>query len=540
MPTPENQNTRHTPRFGWRWLPWIVASGCLLAIVSIRMTAHTSDFAMANVLTTLLTFLAWLSLSLACATSSLPRFIWKILFFSPLAGSVLFLGLFKFERVDGDLTPHFQSRWTTNSRLPALNQAQTEGQANLGIAAELVAPRASDYPQYLGPQRDASLTSVAIESNWNTTPPRIAWKQEIGDGWSGFAIQGDVALTMEQRQAEEWVSAYSVIDGSLLWKYVIPGKHTNVMGGTGPRSTPTIAGDRVYACSAVSRVVCIELASGTEVWSRELLELANANQSEFEALVSWGRSASPLIIDNQLIVPLGGVDDSQATLIALDKNTGDEIWRSGKDQISYSSPALNVLSEVPQILLISEKKLAGYAIADGSQLWSADWPGNSNGSASVSQPIVVDATHILITKGYGEGAKFLQVELVEGEWKVETLWANSRVLRTKFTNCVVKDGYAYGLSDGILECVSLSDGKRQWKNGRYRQGQVLLVGEHLLITSEAGEIVLVQVDPRNFDEVARFPVIGDVTWNTAALSGNRLLMRNSDEAACVILPLKME
>ena len=111
------------------------------------------------------------------------------------------------------------------------------------------------------------------------------------------------------------------------------------------------------------------------------------------------------------------------------------------------------------------------------------------------------------------------------------------MLKRKFTNSVVKDGYAYGLSDGILECVALKDGKRQWKNGRYRQGQLLLVGEHLLITSEAGEVVLVQVDPRNFDEVARFAAIGDVTWNTAALSGNRLLIRNADEAACVILPL---
>lgn len=532
MLPPEIHNKPRSSKFGWRWLPWIMAAVCVLAIATIRLTAHTSDFAVANILTVLFGFVGWLSLVLALATSALPGRLWQLVLFAPIAGCCLLFGLFKFERVDGDLVPRFRSRWISTSSLPTLNS-----DVRPRIPAELMTPQPTDFPKFLGPNSNAQLDNVTIDADWNANAPQILWKHEIGDGWSGFAIQGDVAITMEQREAEEWVSAYSVLDGKLLWKFVMPGVHTNVMGGTGPRSTPTIADDRVYAISAVSRIVCLELATGAEIWSRELLKLADTSQSEFETKVSWGRAASPLLVDNQLIVPLGGNADSLATLISLDKNTGDEKWRSGKDQVSYSSPMLATLSTVQQILLISEKKLAAYAISDGKILWSTDWPGNSNGDASVAQPVVVDETHVLISKGYGQGAKYLQVELLGEEWQVKDLWANPGVLRTKFTSSVVKDGYAYGLSDGILECIALKDGKRQWKNGRYRQGQVLLVGSHLLITSEAGEVVLVQLDPRNFDELARFPVIGDVTWNTAALSGNRLLMRNSDEAACVILPL---
>lgn len=532
MPAPETQITQRTSKISWRWLPWIVAASCILAIASIRLTAHTSDFALANLLTLLLAFLAWLALVLAFATSTLPPWLWKVGLCLPIAGLCVLFSLFKFERVDGDLMPRFRSRWANSSSLPSL-----VGDTPLRISAQLLTPRSSDFPQFLGPKRNAIIESIALDPNWNANAPQIVWQQEIGDGWSGFAIQGDVAITMEQREAEEWVAAYNVLDGQLLWKYVIPVVHANVMGGTGPRSTPTIANNRVYAVSAVSRVVCLELETGAEIWSRELLELAGASQSEFETKVSWGRSASPLLIENQVIVPMGGVGDSLATLVSLEQITGDELWRSGKDQISYSSPMLATLNDIQQILLISEKQLGAYAIADGKLLWSTAWPGNSNGDASVSQPVVVDPSHVLISKGYGEGAKYLQVELVGEEWKVTELWSSNGVLRTKFTSSVVKDGYAYGLSDGILECVALKDGKRQWKNGRYRQGQLMLVGEHLLITSEAGEVILVQVDPRNFDEVARFPVIGDVTWNTAALSGNRLLIRNSDEAACVILPL---
>ncbi len=105
---------------------------------------------------------------------------------------------------------------------------------------------------------------------------------------------------------------------------------------------------------------------------------------------------------------------------------------------------------------------------------------------------------------------------------------------------MISKGFAYGLNDGILECVNVESGKRAWKKGRYRHGQVLLVGETLVITAENGSIVLVATDPKELRELASLPVIGDVTWNTAALSGNRLLMRNSDEAACVILPLKSD
>jgi outer membrane protein assembly factor BamB len=117
------------------------------------------------------------------------------------------------------------------------------------------------------------------------------------------------------------------------------------------------------------------------------------------------------------------------------------------------------------------------------------------------------------------------------------LWQNKSSLKTKFTSVVVRDHYAYGLNDGILECIDVDTGKQQWKKGRYRQGQLLLVGDKLLITSESGSLVLVAADPKDFSELAKLPIIGDVTWNVPALSGNRLLIRNADEAALVRLPL---
>jgi outer membrane protein assembly factor BamB len=225
-------------------------------------------------------------------------------------------------------------------------------------------------------------------------------------------------------------------------------------------------------------------------------------------------------------------------LIALDANSGNEVWRAGSSQISYSTPVVTTLLGQPQIVYISESSITAHAIADGAELWSVKWPSRSNGDANVSQPITLDDSHVLLSKGYGGGAELLKIAKNDAAWTAEAVWKSEGVLRTKFTSCVVKDGHAYGLNDGILECVNLENGKRTWKKGRYRHGQVLLVGETLVITAENGSVVLVAADPKELRELASLPVIGDVTWNTAALSGDRLLMRNSDEAACVILPLK--
>lgn len=535
-------------------LLWAAVPLGVIAIVVVRWSAHATDFAFGNVLTGLLGLMVWLVLILALARSTAPRIYWRALLLVPLGLLLIFLSIYKFERFNGDLIPQFSLRWSgaadtrpqsvQQDGSPDLNAVAADrasGAAAIDAAPQIpppmFVPRESDFPQYLGPSRDASLRHVSLNPNWDASPPRIAWKQSIGAGWSGFAVQGDVAVTMEQRDQQEWVSAYSVLDGTLLWNSPIEARHSNVMGGVGPRSTPSIADNRVYAASAVSRLSCLDLATGQEIWSQELLELAGTNQAAFERQVSWGRSASPLLVGDLVVIPLGGTEAAKQTLIAFDRTTGQERWRGGSDQISYASPTLAELSGQPQILLVSEKLVAGYDIDSGAQLWSSPWPGSSSGAATVSQPVVVDATHVLLTKGYGEGCRLLQLMFAGDAWTVDVLWSNSAGLRTKFTNSVVRDGYAYGLSDGILECIRVSDGQRQWKKGRYRQGQLLLVGEHLLITAENGELVLVEANPEEMKEVAKLPVLGEVTWNTAALSGNRLLMRNSDEAACILLPL---
>lgn len=502
----------------------------LVGIGIVRVITPNFDHALANLLTIGLSFLAWLVATVGCLASSGLRSIGIGLGFGPPLALGGFLALNKFERFDAEMLPHFSSRWAKTTELRDKLPAE-----ELKAADGIFDSKESDYPQFLGPNRDAKV-AFDIAEDWKRRPPEIIWKQPIGEGWSGFAIQGDAAITMEQRDDSEWVSAYSVADGSLLWKHSINALHSTVPGGTGPRSTPLIAANRVYACSAVDRFVCLDLATGQEIWSQNLLELASVSQEEFEKNVAWGRSASPLIVGRLVLVPFGGPKERPQTLIAFDAETGEERWRSGEGQAGYSSPVQMTLGGKLQVLLVSEKKVASFDPATGKELWQSEWPGVSNADPAVAHPVQVNDSQILLGKGYGEGSQLLEVRQDGGGWIVNEIWRSRRTMKTKFNTAVVLDGYAYGLSDGILECIDVSNGERVWKRGRYRHGQTLLLNDKLLVLTESGKLVLVEATPSEHEELAEFEVIGDVSWNTMALSGDRLLIRNSTEAACVRLP----
>jgi outer membrane protein assembly factor BamB len=239
---------------------------------------------------------------------------------------------------------------------------------------------------------------------------------------------------------------------------------------------------------------------------------------------------------------VAGEADS-VSLVAYDRATGHRRWTAGNEQIAFTTPAAVTLGGREQVLVVNEAHVAAYDPADGSQLWQVDWPGHSNSDASCSQAVPIDDRRFFVSKGYGIGAAVFEIDAASVSaadslpWTVRPVWQTPQLLKTKFTNVVLHEGHAYGLSDGILECVRLVDGQRQWKRGRYGQGQILRVGELLVVQAESGDVVLVEATPAEHREVARLAAITGQTWNNPCLSGNRLLVRNAEEAACYELPV---
>ncbi len=153
--------------------------------------------------------------------------------------------------------------------------------------------------------------------------------------------------------------------------------------------------------------------------------------------------------------------------------------------------------------------------------------------------MVVPGDRVFVSKGYSQGATLQQIRRdSDGKFTVDPIWQSRTVMKTKFTNVVVYGDYVYGLSDGVLECIELGTGNRKWKKGRYGHGQILLVGDVILVQAESGEVYLVAANPEQFVELTKFQAIEGKTWNNPALSGDMLLVRNSEEAACYALPVK--
>jgi outer membrane protein assembly factor BamB len=435
-----------------------------------------------------------------------------------------------------------------------------------GIATSIT-PTPNDFPQFLGPQRNGVLANVSLETDWQINLPIELWRVPVGAGWSAFSVVGNRAVTMEQYGNEEAVTCRELETGKLIWSSVINGRHENVLGGIGPRATPTIHENKVYTLGATGNVLCLDLRDGKTLWSDDLrkrYEVNALNNSlvmsmvEDEMQVAWGHSGSPLMYENLCIVPAGGKTSNNTlvkpkSLIAYDKHSGKVVWEAGETQISYVSPVVMKIHGKDQIVIVNETNVTGHDPVDGKTLWMFPWPGQSNGAANCSQPHDIGNNRIFISKGYGVGAALFEIhdkpETNEQEnplavtlklpQSTQIVWENQKILKTKFTNVVILGDSIFGLSDGVLECANKLTGESQWKRGRYGHGQILAVGNVLLIqTEKSGEIVMVAANPKEFQELARCVVLPTASqaWNNLCLVGKKLLVRNADEAVCFELP----
>lgn len=532
---------------------WITLASLVAAIGLVRagwlepVVGGIVDQAVCNIITLILAFSALMSLLVWFLRESGHGPAVKRSVLGGLLGAVaLAAAMLRIERVSGDLVPEFAFRWNASrDRLlpqqPAIANAPRREAAS--IAPWQAAP--GDFPRFLGAAGNAAVEGVVLDPDWQGRPPQLLWRRPIGAGWSGFATCGDHAVTLEQRGDDEIVSCCSVEAGAPEWSIAVKGRHETVLGGVGPRSTPTIVDGVVYAHGATGWLHAIDGATGAVLWKKDVLAELGIDPAAHAAMVAWGRAGSPLVTSDLVIVPAGGPrtrraaqDPEYLALVAFDRSTGERRWTAGDEQISFATPQVVTFGGREMIVSVNEAHVAGYDPVDGRELWEHPWPGHSNSDASCSQAVPVGPRRIFLSKGYGIGAAVFEIANdASFPWTLREVWRNAGLLKTKFTNVTEHEGHVYGLSDGILECVRLEDGIRRWKAGRYGQGQILRVGTLLLVQAESGEVVLVDAAPEKHVVRGRLAAIEGQTWNNLCLSGRRLLVRNAEEAACYALPV---
>ena len=501
-------------------LPWkqrLAAAAMIAACVAVAaMTVHKSVGLSLFLYGVPLTTLA--VLAAIVTTKARPQIRLRTL----AACVVPVWAIFPFVRVDGydgQYLPELSFRGSLTAEERMLAEQSVRSTAPEGIWQ----PVEEEWPEFRGSQRDGRASFDSGVQYWDASAPTEFWRHPIGPGWSSFIYVSGRLFTQEQRGDVEAVTCYDATTGVLIWLHSDEQRFSDVVSGSGSRATPTYASGRIYAYGSKGILNCLDAATGSVVWQRDLMTEVNAK------LPVWGFASSPLVANDLVIVYADGDDNNG--LVAYNSDTGEPAWRVTSGGMNFSSAQLVTIDNTPQIIFGDSNGLRAFAPSTGEEIWSfkpTEWRG-----PNVCQPQMVSSTDFVVPTGDGTGVVRVSVTRDQsGVWQVSERWSNNRI-KPSFNDFVFYGGHLYGFDQSILVCLDAETGERRWKGGRYGFGQMLLLESigQIIVISETGELVLINAAPERLDERARIPAIEGKTWNHPIVVGDRLFIRNGEEMA---------
>ena len=385
----------------------------------------------------------------------------------------------------------------------------------------------ADWPQWRGDSRRDHSPDKGLLAQWPQEGPKQVWSfNNAGSGYAGFAIAKDSLFTMGLRDGMEFLIAVNASTGKELWSSSAGQKYPNGWGD-GPRMTPTVDGDRVFAIGGQGLLICVEAKNGKLIWSKNLVTDLGGQ------LQDWGYTESPLVVGDIVICTPGG---PQGTLAGLDKSSGAVRWRTSglTDKAQYSSPILIQHEGQPQVVQLVMNRFFGVSPKDGSVLWKKDFPGRV---AVIPTPIYEDGI-VYVTAGYGVGCEAVRLGTNNS---IAPLYSN-KVMKNHHGGVVCVDGYLYGHSDGAgWVCQELKTGKEIWSHKGFGKGSVTYADGKLICLDERnGDVALVEASTQGWKELSRFKLAplsskrspqGGI-WPHPVVVNGRLYLRDQELLHC--------
>lgn len=378
-----------------------------------------------------------------------------------------------------------------------------------------------DWPQFRGPNRDGISTETGLLKTWPASGPKVVWKRLLGSGFSGLTIADGRLFTQFGKGKDEFAIALDAATGKEVWRVLTDANRKDGMGD-GPRSTPTVDGERVFVISARGKLHALEKATGKTLWSVDLVQQYGAQ------IPQWGVSASPLIDGDQLIFNAGG--RSGHAVIALDKKNGKLLWHSGTDVPGYSMPILIEAGGVRQVIVFSGTRVLGLAPTDGKILWEEDW--QTSYDVNAATPIFLPPDRLFIASGYDTGGAVFQLGAAGGKVTVKDVW-RSRDMKNQFSSSVHLDGTIYGFNNKNLQAIDAANGKVLWRKSGLGHGSLLAADGHLIVLGDNGKLVLAEANPTAYVEKAAAQPLTGKHWTVPTLYGGKLYVRNESELVCL-------
>lgn len=391
-----------------------------------------------------------------------------------------------------------------------------------------------DWPRWRGPRGDGTWRAPQLPDAWPAVGLHRAWRRELGGGYGGIAVAGGRLYVMDrQREPDdvERVLCLDAVSGATLWSHQYPVDYSGISYDNGPRSTPTVFRGHVYTLGATGHLFCFDAASGSVVWSKDLVRELGAR------VPLWGLSASPVIYEDLLIIHAGA--EPGGCLLAFDRTRGAERWRNLPDAAGYATPILIDRGASRQLVAWTPTNVRGLDPATGKLHWTI--PFEVNFGTSIADPIFQEG--VVLVSSYYDGS--LAIRLRPQGDQAEVAWHDNRNLRGLMAQPLYRDGHAYLLDKRHgLTCFELATGNRVWNDGnrltpKGRNPQATLVwlgdDDRAIALNSDGDLILVRLNPGGYIEASRANILGR-TWAHPAFAGNCVFARSDTEIVCVVLP----
>jgi outer membrane protein assembly factor BamB len=397
------------------------------------------------------------------------------------------------------------------------------------LLANFPAFGASDWPQFRGPNRDGLSAETGLLKQWPAAGPPLAWKATgLGHGYSTVSVLGDRVFTIGEKGESNFVIALNAADGKPAWTAKLGKSGAPGWGGfEGPRATPTVDGDLLYALGQYGELACLETATGKERWRKNLT-------TDFGgSLPEWGFSESPLVDGEKVVVTPGG---PKGALVALDKKTGAPIWQSHDftDPAQYSSIIAAQIGGVRQYIQMTMANVVGIAASDGKLLWRAPRKGST---AVIPTPIFSDG-FVYVSSSYGIGCNLFKITANAGKFSAAQVYAN-KVMANHHGGVIKVGNFLYGHSEGKgWTCQDFKTGEAKWQNKeKVGKGSLVYADGHLYLRQEdkPGTAALIEASPNGYKEHGRFnpPDASDKkTWPHPVVAGGKLYLRDQEVLLC--------
>lgn len=386
-----------------------------------------------------------------------------------------------------------------------------------------------EWASFLGPQRSGLSAETGLLKSWPEGGPKVVWRVPGGVGMSGISISRGLAVTLVQREGQQWLVALDALTGQQKWQQKLAPAYQNPMGN-GPRATPAISADYIFAFTGEGILAAFDFASGKPLWSHHVVKDLGGKEAEY------GMASSPLVVGDRVIVTAGA---SKGTVVAYDVKSGQRAWAVGSDPAGYSSPTLLTLGGREQLVSYTGTAAVGIDPAKGTLLWR--YPFETNYECNIAVPLSIDGK-LFLSAGENHGSVLLTVKSQGDKVTLDEVWSSfgpKSVLRNEWQTSLLLGGYLYGM-DNVggagpitnLTCINAATGERAWQEPRFGKGNLIAADGKLWMSTMKGELILAEASPQRYIELGRMQLLGS-TRQAPSLAKGLLYLRDDKEIVCV-------